>query len=227
MINERTSGHIVDIDERGVATIQAALPNLCHAFDRHYCDVEIILPDGRRISGEQRRKVYALIGDIAEYAEGYKSPETVEDMKAVMKWDFILKRMESQERQLFSLADCDMTTAKNFISYLIEFIISNGIPTRVPLIEQAEDIAQYMYACVVNRKCAVCGRAADIHHVTGSRIGMGGNRDEVHHLGREVLPLCRKHHDAAHSDEEAFIQRYHLQPVRLDKVLCRKLKLKE
>ena len=140
MINEHAIGRIVDIKEGGEAIIHVTLPNLNHALDRLYDKVEIILPDGRRISPEQRRKCYALIGEIAEFIEGFRTSETIEDTKQVMKWDFILKRMESQERQLFSLSSCDMSTAREFITYLIEFIVKNDIPTKVPLIEQCEDI---------------------------------------------------------------------------------------
>ena len=227
MVNEHALGRIVKIDESGAATITAVLPNLYHACDRKYDTVEIILPDGRRISPEQRRKIYALLGEIAEFVDGVRNAETVEDAKNVMKWEFMLNRMESQERKLFSLSDCDMTTASQFITYLIEFIIHHDIPTRVPLMEQAEDIAAYIIACLVHRKCAVCGKHADVHHCEGYKIGAGNNRNEVHHLGRKVLPLCREHHQSCHNDEKYFIEKYHLQPVKLDKSLCKKLKIKE
>ena len=226
MINERTTGHIVKIDESGAATITAVLPNLFHACDRKYDTVEIILPDGRRISPEQRRKIYALLGEIAEFVDGVRNAETVEDAKNVMKWEFVLKRMESQERKLFSLSDCDMTTAREFITYLIEFIIKNDIPTKVSLLEHCEDVGRYVLACLYSRKCCVCGKHADVHHVTGSKIGAGNNRDEVHHLGREVLPLCREHHEICHNDEKSFIEKYHLEPIELTAELCKKLHLK-
>lgn len=227
MINEHASGHIVDISEGGVATIKATLPNLYHALDRKYNDVEIILPDGRRISPEQRRKCYALIGEIAEYVDGVRNAEAIEDTKSMMKWEFILHRMESQERQLFSLSNCDVTTARNFIDYLVWFCVKNDIPMKISPLEYCEDIAKYIVACLHSRKCVVCGKPADIHHCDGDRIGMGNNRDEVHHLGRKVLPLCREHHDAAHHDEKGFIDKYHLQTIELDKDLCKRLKLKE
>ena len=226
MVNEHALGRIVDIDDSGVATIKTTLPNLNRALDRKYDTVEIILPDGRRISAEQRRKIYALIGEVAEYIDGVRCAETIEETKSVMKWEFMLDRMESQERKLFSLSDCSMTTAREFIAYLIEFIIKNDIPTNVPLLEQAEDIGRYIYACLINKKCCVCGKHADIHHVTGSKIGAGNNRDEVHHLGREVLPLGREHHEICHNDEKDFIEKYHLQPIELTAELCKKLHLK-
>lgn len=224
MVNERTTGHIVKIDESGAATITAVLPNLYHACDRKYDTVEIILPDGRRISPEQRRKIYALLGEIAEFVDGVRNSETVEDAKNVMKWEFMLKRMESQERKLFSLSDCDMTTAREFITYIIEFIIKNDIPTNVPLLEQAEDIQAYVLACMYSRKCCVCGKHADIHHI--DRVGMGNDRNEIHNVGRRALPLCREHHILIHNDERGFLEKYHLEPIALDKKLCKKLHLK-
>jgi hypothetical protein len=227
MINEHALGHIVDISEGGVATIKATLPNLYHAIDRKYSDVEIILPDGRTITAPQRRKVYAIIGEVAEYVEGYRNAATIESTKEMLKWEFILARLEGQERRLFSLSNVDETTARNFIDYLIEFCVKNDIPMRISPLEYCEDIAKYTIACLHSRKCAICGKPADIHHCDGDRIGMGNDRDDVHHLGRKVLPLCRVHHDEAHHDEKGFIDKYHLQPITLDKELCKRLKLKE
>lgn len=224
MINEHASGHIIDISEGGVATIKATLPNLYHALDRQYNEVEIILPDGRRISPEQRRKCYALIGEIAEFIEGFRTSETIEDTKQVMKWDFILKRMESQERQLFSLSSCDMSTAREFITYLIEFIVKNDIPTKVPLIEQCEDIGKYVYACMINKRCCICGKPADLHHVQS--VGSQGYRDKINHIGLEALPLCRVHHTESHEKGQTnFIETYHLQPVKIDKKIAKLYKL--
>lgn len=224
MINERTTGHIVKIDESGAATITAVLPNLFHACDRKYDTVEIILPDGRRISPEQRRKIYALLGEIAEFVDGVRNAETVEDAKNVMKWEFVLKRMESQERKLFSLSDCDMTTAREFISYLIEFIIKQDIPTKVSLLEHCEDIGRYIYACMVNKKCCICGKSADLHHVQS--VGSQGYRDKINHIGLEVLPLCREHHTESHTKGQIeFMKQYHLEPIKIDKKIAKIYKL--
>ena len=224
MITERAVGHITDIDEGGVATIKATLPNLYHALDRKYDEVEIILPDGRRISPEQRRKCYALISEIAEWIDGQQTPETVEDAKQVMKWDFILKRMESQERQLFSLSSCDMSTAREFITYLIEFIVKNDIPTKVPLIEQCEDISKYVYACMVNKRCCICGKPADLHHVQS--VGSQGYRDKINHIGLEALPLCREHHTESHTKGQIeFMKQYHLEPIKIDAKIAKVYKL--
>ena len=227
MIQEHIIGEIQDVREDGTAVITAGLPDLDRALLRQYKQVEIILPDGRRISPEQRRKAYALIGEITEYVDGIRNADTIEEQKGLLKMEFMLRRMEATERRMFSLSDCSVTTAKEFITYLVDFIIANDIPTRVPLIENCDDIQRYIYACLMHRKCAVCGKPADIHHCEGSRIGAGADRTKVHQLGREVLPLCRVHHTECHTmPESEFVKKYHLQKVRLDEALCKRLKLR-
>lgn len=227
MIQTHVVGLIVDLLKDGTAVIKAKIPNIEQALRRGFLKVEIILWDGRRISPEQRRKCYALLGEIAEYTDGIRTAETVDEQKRLLKMEFMLRRMEATERRMFSLADCDMSTAREFITYLIGFIIANDIPTRVPLIDNCDDIAAYMYACTMHRKCAVCGKAADIHHCEGSRIGAGVDRTKVHQLGREVLPLCRVHHTELHAmPESEFIAKYHLEKVKLDEALCRRLKFR-
>lgn len=228
MIQTHVIGLIVDLLKDGTAVIKAKIPNIEQALRRGFLKVEIILWDGRRISPEQRRKCYALLGEIAEYTDGIRMAETVDEQKRLLKMEFMLKRMEATERRMFSLADCDMSTAREFITYLIDFIIANDIPTRVPLIDNCDDIAAYMYACAMHRKCAVCGKAADIHHCEGSRIGAGVDREKVHQLGREVLPLCRVHHTELHAmPESEFMAKYHLQKVKLDEQLCKRLRFKK
>lgn len=228
MIQEHVVGFIVDLLKDGTAIIKAQIPNIEQALRRGFLKVEIILWDGRRISPEQRRKCYALLGEIAEYTDGIRTAETVDEQKRLLKMEFMLRRMEATERRMFSLSDCDMSTAREFITYLIDFIIANDIPTRVPLIDNCDDIAAYMYACTYHRKCAVCGRAADIHHCEGSRTGVGVDRAKAHQLGREVLPLCRVHHTELHAmPESEFIAKYHLQKVKLDEQLCKRLRFKK
>ena len=225
MIQEHAAGEIKDILEDGTAIIHAALPDLDRALLRDYGKVEIILPDGRRISPEQRRKVYALVGEVAEYVDGIRNAGTIESAKKTLKMEFLLSCMEGMERRLFSLSNCDVTTAREFINFLVEFIIENDIPTRVPLIENCEDIEQYVYACLMSKKCAVCGRHADLHHV--DVVGMGRDRKEICHIGMRALPLCRAHHTEIHAvGREDFLKRYFLEPVRIDERIAKVYRLK-
>ncbi|WP_338623897.1 putative HNHc nuclease [Selenomonas sp. TAMA-11512] len=225
MIQEHMMGAVKDIMEDGTAVIHAALPSLDRALLREYRSVEIILPDGRRISPEQRRKVYALIGEVAEYVDGIRNAGTIESAKRTLKMEFMLSRMEGMERRLFSLSNCDVTTAREFINFLVDFIIENDIPTHVPLIENCEDVARYVYSCLINKKCAVCGRKAELHHVDA--VGMGRNRKEICHIGMRALPLCREHHIEIHSTgREDFLKKYILEPVQIDERIAKVYRLK-
>lgn len=227
MIHDHAVGYIKEVNEKGEIVILARLPNLERAIDRQYNEVEVIFQDGRRITPRQRRAIFAIIGEIAEFVEGFKNAETIESTKEMLKMQFILERLESMERRLFSLSNVDETTASSFIDFLIQFVIKHDIPTSFPLIEQAENVGKYIYACLLNRKCCICGQAADLHHTTGSHVGIGNNRQEVHHLGRECLPLCREHHTICHNDEKAFMDKYHLEPVKADEKICRVYKIKK
>lgn len=227
MIQEHLLGSIKDIGEDGVATITTVIPDINRVLTRQCNVVEIILTDNRTITPAQRKHIYALMGEIAEYVDGVRTAGTLEATKRMMKMDFCLKHMEGMERKMFSLAHCDVTTAKAFTDFLIDFIIENDIPTKVPLIENCEDVKRYIYACLMAKKCAVCGQAADLHHITGSKVGMGNDRDDIHHLGREVLPLCREHHIECHNNENVFMAKHHLEPIKLDDALCKRYRLKK
>ena len=207
---EIAGGKVVDISPDGYCTIRAVLPNIDRAILRQYSKVQIGFADGRTITPEQRRKAYALMREIAEWMGDL--PEYV---KRLMKMEFMVTRMQALEKHIFSLSDCDMTTAREFITYLIDFIIEHDVPTQTPLIELCEDISRYVYACLMHKKCAVCGKAhADLHHVQA--IGSGRNRNEIYQIGMPVLPLCREHHMESHNiGQKTFLEKYHLQAIPL------------
>lgn len=203
-------GRIEDYGADGSVYIRAIIPDIGRACLRKYDEVQVGLPDGRRITPEQRRKAYALMNEIAEWMG-----DVPEYVKRLMKIEFMVRRMQAIKKDLFSLSDCDVTTAKEFITYLIDFIIEHDVPTQTPLIELCEDINRYIYACLMHKKCVVCGKAhADLHHVQA--IGAGVNRDTVYQIGIPVLPLCREHHMESHNiGQKSFLDKYHLQPIGL------------
>lgn len=219
---EIITGKIMDFRPDGTVVIKARLPDIMRACLRHYAEVQIGLPDGRTISPEQRRKAYALLGEIAAYT-GY-APEQA---KLTMKHQFMATHLEALQKELFSLADCDMTTAREFISYLIEFIIEFDIPTGTPLAELCEDVQRYVYTCLVHKKCAVCGQKAEIHHV--DKVGIGRDRHDICHIGMQALPLCAEHHrlNGIHQmGDERFMAEYHLEPVVIDEKIAKVYRLK-
>ena len=128
---------------------------------------------------------------------------------------------------LFSLADStqdtvDMNTARDFIDWLVELCVAYGIPCNDTLLNRCEDIGRYLYACVANRRCAVCGAKADIHEY--DRVGNGRNRSKIHHTDQRVQPLCRKHHNEVDNiGQKSFDEKYHITWIELDDYLCEKI----
>ena len=178
-------------------------PEGCHE------SVGVEFVDKRRISAKQRKKAYVLIAYIAAWW-GYTP---LEAMKEMLKLMFVGEA--ETLRKTFSLSDCDMTTARLFITYLIDFCVLHGVDVGEPLYQLSEDIPRYVWACLMNKRCAVCGRHSDLHHV--DVVGMGRDRKEICHIGMRALPLCREHHTEIHRiGQEDFLRRYFLEPVKID-----------
>lgn len=216
---EIISGKIIDVAP-GCIVIRAAYDNIDRLLTREYSDVHIGLPDARRISPEQRRKAFALVGEIAAYT-GYEKDEA----HLVLKAEFLQNHLDTLQKTLFSLADCDVTTAREYISYLIEFCLKFGVPTKQPLAELCDDVAHYARACLLAKKCCVCGKRAELHHV--ERVGMGNNRNEIRHIGRPAMALCREHHtEIDHLGDGAFCRRYHVEPAIIDERIAKTYRLR-
>ena len=182
--------------------------------------VGVELVDERHISADQRKKAYVLISYIAAWW-GYTPLECMKEMLKLM----FLGEAETL-RRTFSLSDCDMTTARLFITYLIDFCLLHGVDVGEPLYQLSEDIPRYVWACLMNKRCAVCGRKAELHHCNGSVVGMGRNRKEICHIGMQALPLCREHHTEIHRIGQGdFLKRYILEPVRIDERIAKVYRL--
>lgn len=217
---EIVKGKIVSFNEDGTVVIAATVPNIERAILRKYDDVEVGFADGRHISAIQRRKVYSILNEIAAYAG-----DDTESTKTTMKFDFLMNRFQGIQRKMFSLSSVDMNTASEFIDYLIEFCVKNDIPMSISPLEYCEDIGKYVYACLMAKKCAVCGRPCDLHHVDSVGAN-GGNREKINHLGLQCLPLCREHHTELHNmGNKSFMDKYHLQSVAIDTKIAKLYKL--
>ena len=214
---EIVKGIIKEILPEGL-WIYAPYTNLERACVREYHEVSIGLNDGRKITPKQMRKTYALLNEISDWMG-----ETTENTKTLMKVNFNLQVQEVGKR-ILSLADCDVTTAREFITLLIEFMIENDVPSSQPLYELNDDIEKYVYACLINKKCCVCGRTAQLHHA--NRVGMGRDRDDIFQIGMAVMPLCGEHHMECHSmSQNTFNVKYHIVPISLTKEIGKKYSL--
>lgn len=156
-----------------------------------------------QISPDQRKKIYALIKDIANTTGGHK-----DYVKDNLKQQFT----EHTEYDTFSLSNCDRQLASDFIEYLIEFAFEYGVELSEHPKNIIDDIEAYLRICIKRKICAVCGRPGEIHHV--DTIGMGRNRNKIDDSKHEKICLCRKHHSEAHnSGWTEFADKYHVKGV--------------
>ena len=150
-------------------------------------DAEMRLDDGRTVTAAQRKKAYATIRDISDYT-GYL-PEV---QKEWLKYLHIAKT----GCEYFSLSDCSMDTAREFINTILEYALENGVPLSDYAVNRTDDIGKYLYFCLMKMKCCVCGKPGEIHHVDA--IGMGRDRWTVDDSNLRKMCLCRYHHTIAH-----------------------------
>lgn len=200
-------------------------------------ECEVRLVDGRTITPAQRRKIFAMVRDIADWATWAKDKRQYREVLRQLQLLYLIDTTDNEavrkqleyhycellDINLFSLSNCDVSTARDFISYLIDLVVEHNIPCRDSLLNRCEDIERYLYSCVANRRCAICGQKADIHEV--EHVGMGRNRRQIHHLGQLVQPLCRQHHaEVDQIGQASFDKKYHITGIRLDENLCKKLR---
>lgn len=221
-LNETVRGRIADYDEkRGEVIIRAPYSDFATMCRREYRDVEIRLIDSRPLSDRQRRCCYAMIREIADWAGDEAS-----EVKEYLKTDFWAAELMDTADTMFSLSNAPMSIVAGFQRWLARFIVRNDVPCKKSLLSYVDDVDDYVYACLASKKCAICGKHADLHHVDA--IGMGRDRDEIIHEGMPVLPLCREHHQEAHTMPlKEFLGKYHLNGgIPADKTICKLYRLK-
>lgn len=204
----------------GTATIILPSPALEEIRRKGVHTLDLYIHDGRHLSDDQRRMVFATIGDIAKW-----SGHPPEYIREFMTWDFCTR----QDIDPFSLSvrrdnAASMDTATAFITYLLDFCMRWDVPLSEQIMARADDLDKALYLCIKYRRCCICGRRADIHH--WDAIGMGRNRDTIVHIGLPAAALCRAHHgEAEQIGKDTFADKYHVWGVPLDDDLCRRLNL--
>lgn len=165
---------------------------------------EVILDDGRHISIDQRKKIYATLRDISEYIG-----DPPEATKEWMKYGYI----ERTGSDYFSLSNCSMTTAREFINFLMDVCLQSGIILAESGLKRTDDINAYLIQCIRHKRCCICGRPSDIHHVDA--IGMGNDRRNFDDSENDIIALCREHHTQAHSlGNVRFMERYKVYGIK-------------
>ena len=180
-------------------------------------NAEVEVPDNKKLSIEQRKKIFAMCRDI-ELHWG----EPVESLRK--RFQAELEIMNGYER--ISLRDCSMKVARELIELIIAFMFRHQIPMRVETSKLLSGDQAMLYWATINRNCVLCGKSgADLaHHYA---IGRGANRKKMQHYDYEVLALCREHHSEQHNiGVNSFDEKYILQDswIKVDERLNRMLK---
>lgn len=153
-----------------------------------------------KITPDQRKKIFAIIKDIAN--------STGAD-KEYVREELTRKFIQGTGYSEFSLSNCDRQLASDFIEYLIEFAFEYGVELNEHPKKLFDDIEAYIRICNKRKICAICGRPAEIHHV--DTIGMGHNRNKVDDSDKRKIALCRKHHTEAHQiGWKEFSEKHHV-----------------
>lgn len=219
---DTAKGRIVDYDERsGEMVVRVKYDDIHTMLHRNYKECLVQLVDSRPLSDKQRRACYALMNEISDYC-GMSAEQT----KEYMKLKFLADDLQETADSIFSLSNAPMSLVCAFQRFLVRFILDWDIPCNFPLLNFVDDIADYVYACLIHKKCCICGKKADLHHV--DRVGMGRNRNTIIHEGMEVMPVCREHHQEIDNiGQDSFNRKYHiLGGIIADKTICRIYKLK-
>lgn len=235
-------GYITGYNERE-DTLFIAVPGLSNIgsiqeIESDEVEVSLIGIREPLITPEQRRKIFALVHDITGYISGVTDRNEIRFTLSAMQVLYLMDATDEESVRfaltdnycrlqgvdLFSLStkneNCaSRELASDFIDWLVNLCVENAIPCMDTLLNRCEDVERYVYACVANRRCAICGKKADIHEVEA--VGMGRNRSKIGHVGQLVEPLCRGHHqEAGEIGQKSFDELYHLSPIRLDEHLC-------
>lgn len=144
-------------------------------------NAEVEVHDNKRISSDQRKKIFAMCRDIELYWG-----EPVESTRRIFQAE--LEIMNGYES--ISLSNCSMKVARELIELIIAFMFHHQIPMQVETSKLLKEDKALLYWSTVNRNCVICGKPhSDLAH--HSAIGRGSNRKKMDHYGYEVLALCR------------------------------------
>lgn len=188
-----------------------------YVFEHRSNTADMKIYDGRLLSSEQRRKAYAVEKDIAEYC-GYFSKIEQDYVHGDLKKECC----KVNKIDMFSLANCNMETARIYINFLLEYALEIGAPLSDTIINCTDDIDTALIMCAAKKICCICGRPGEIHHIDA--VGMGNDRRHYDDSGSRVMCLCRKHHTEAHTiGRETFCGKYKVYGIRKNRIKNKEL----
>ena len=169
--------------------------------------VDVQVYDPYKITGKQRRKIFALVNDIEAHTGQPR------DYLREMFADYV-RTLEGYEERL-SLASCSKQQASEIIEVIIMWVFQHDIPLNYKTSDLMKEDKAFLYMTVLKRKCAICGKHAELAHRYA--IGRGRNRNKMDHYGNQVLGLCSSHHREQHQiGIDSFNKKYHLENSWVD-----------
>lgn len=173
-------------------------------INRKTNECEVYIPDKREITADQRKKIYATFNDISEYT-GYD----IDSVKLLMK----SLHMVRTKCNFFSLSNCSIEVAKSFINTIIDYCLENGVQLKDTALNRTSDIDHYLWKCLKERVCCICGYKADLHHVDA--IGRGIDRNTYDDSEHKKMALCRTHHTESHTIGQVdFMKKYNVYGIK-------------
>ena len=163
--------------------------------------------DPYKITDKQRRKIFALVNDIEAHT-GNPS-EYIRGM-----FTHYLQALHGTENRI-SMASCSKREASDLIDVIILWTFEHAIPLNYKTSDLLKEDKSFLYMTVLKRKCAICGKHAELAHRYA--IGRGRNRNKMDHYGNKVLGLCSSHHREQHKiGIDSFNKKYHLENSWVD-----------
>lgn len=181
-------------------------------------EVDVQVVDPFKITGKQRRKIFALCNDIEAHTGQPR------DYMRYLFMDYVCVLYGYDK--VISLSDCTRQQASQVIEVTMDWIFYNDIPLSYKTSDLLKNDRSYLYWSTVNRHCVICQKPhAELAHYHA--VGRGRNRRKINHTGNKVLALCSSHHREQHNiGMDSFNEKYKLHDswVDVDSRLNRMLK---
>ncbi|WP_349535655.1 putative HNHc nuclease [Leuconostoc mesenteroides] len=214
-------GQVNKLDpNKGLVTLQMSDEDLrtlqkYHATNQQQV-LSVVASDDNEPTPKQRRFAFALLNDIWLSQVGGAWLETVESTRRHFYGTYEYYHGLDFGEFSLSAVKGNKSDTNEFINMLLDYAVLHNISLSVkPLNElEPQEIAHWEYQCLMNKCCVICGKIpSDLHHLDGSRVGMGSDRRDVNHLGRKAVQLCREHHQMFHTDENKFMKQFHINGI--------------
>ena len=179
---------------------------------------EFRLFDNRVITAQQRKYINALCRDIQRYT----GDDTIDQVRYDRKMEFIQKYSLPYFSTSEYNKDCSVELASKFIGYIVDFCLDNDIGLSETPLHYLDDVKPYLIKCLWERKCIICGKDGEVHHVDA--IGAGRNRKKIDHTKHHLMCLCYKHHTESHKvGQQTFMKRHHVIGVIMNEEQFKKM----